>query len=88
MNNEEHPIVGHSYAIQTGTYVGEIFVFIEEKDNEYCFISIPKNVNRMVPKDKFMYGLNTNIVEFVEKIKSKPFNLLKKQYTFNTETTK
>jgi hypothetical protein len=88
MKNINPPIVGHSYAIQTGTYVGEIFVFVEELGSSYGFISIPKNINREVPKDKFDYGLSTNIVEFVEKIQSKAFNLLKKQYEFNTKNSK
>jgi len=88
MKNVNDPIVGHSYAIQTGTYVGEIFVFVEELESSYGFISIPKNINREVPKDKFHYGLSTNIVEFVEKIQSNAFNLLKKQYEFNTKNSK
>jgi hypothetical protein len=28
--DDNHPLVGHSYAILTGTYVGEIFVYISE----------------------------------------------------------
>jgi hypothetical protein len=90
MKKEEknHPIVGHSYAVLTGGYVGEIFVFVEENEQEYGFISIPKNINRYVPKDKFHYGLSHNIVEYVEKIQNKVFNLLKKQYTFNLKGDK
>jgi len=87
MKDDTHPIVGHSYAINTGMYVGEMFVFIEETE-EFCFISIPKNINRKVPKDKFYYGMDNKIVEHASKITSKVFNLLKKQYTFNIENTK
>lgn len=84
----QHPIVGHSYAILTGTYVGEIFVYVSETENEYLFISIPKNINRAVPKDKFHYGLSTKIVEYVEKVATKVFNLLKKQHAFNLKDNK
>lgn len=87
-NNLQHPIVGHSYAILTGTYVGEIFVLVSENESEYLFISIPKNINRSVPKDKFHYGLSNNIVEYVEKITTKVFNLLKKQHAFNLNPDK
>jgi len=87
-DEENHPIVGHSYAILTGGYVGEIFVFIEEQEHGYGFISIPKNINRSVPKDKFHYGLSHNIVEHVEKIQTKVFNLLKKQHAFNLNSDK
>lgn len=85
---QKHPIVGHSYAVLTGGFVGEIFVFISEDDEQYSFISIPKNVNRNVPKDKFEYGLTRNIVEHVEKIQTKVFNLLKKQHAFNLTNNK
>lgn len=86
--DDNHPLVGHSYAILTGTYVGEIFVYISETEHEYLFISIPKNINRSVPKDKFHYGLSSNIVEYVEKITTKVFNLLKKQHAFNLKGDK
>ena len=59
----EHPCKRYSYAITTGTYVGEILVFIEGNGEDYCFISIPKNKNRVVPKDKFHFGLAEEIVE-------------------------
>jgi hypothetical protein len=86
---EQHPIVGHSYAVLTGSFVGEIFVFVcESDDNNYSFISIPKNINRTVPKSKFEYGLSRKIVEHVEKIQTKVFNLLKKQHAFNLDNNK
>lgn len=83
-----HPIKGYSYAVTTGAYVGEMFVFIEEKEEDYKFISIPKNVNRDVPKDKFILGMNEGIVEVVEKLPRKISSLLEKQYRFNQKTAK
>jgi hypothetical protein len=88
MKNESHPIISQSYAITGGSYLGEIFVYVEETANEYCFISIPKNINRTVPKDKFHYGIANGIVEVVEKIQPKVFKLLNKQYTFNNDNGK
>jgi len=84
----KHPCKKYSYAVTTGTYIGEIFIFVEEKDDDYCFISIPKNKNRIIPKDKFHFGLAEEIVEVVEKLPSKVFNLLEKQYHFNTKSSK
>jgi len=83
-----HPIESHSYAVVTGAYVGEMLIFVEEKGDDYKFISIPKNQNRDVPKDKFHLGLNEGIVEFVDKIPNQIYHLLKKQYLFNLKKTK
>lgn len=82
------PIIKHSYAVGTGTYVGEIFVFVEETENYYHFISIPKNINRSVPKDKFDIGLANKILDYVEEIDADVFTLLKKQFEFNKNLNK
>jgi hypothetical protein len=83
-----NPIKGHAYAVGTGTYVGEMFVFIEHNQNDYCFISIPKNVNREVPKDKFVLGLNSQIIDYVGQIDSDVLHLLEKQFVFNKQMNK
>lgn len=85
---KEHPINGYSYAVITGAYVGEMLVYIEQNDGDYKFISIPKNVNREVPKDKFVIGLNEGIVEVVSEIPKDIYGLLEKQYHFNVNKDK
>jgi hypothetical protein len=85
---KKHPKKSFSYAVTTGTYVGEILVYIGETETDYRFISIPKNVNRNVPKEKFEYGLDSKIVEFVEKIPNKVFKILEKQFEFNDKNSK
>lgn len=72
-----------AYAVGTGTYVGEIFVFIKENPDSYEFISIPKNENRLVPKDKFNLGIELTILEKVGEIDSDVYDLLQKQFDFN-----
>jgi len=86
--SKTHPIVAYSYAVTTGTYVGEILVFVEETEEEFKFISIPKNINRTIPKEKFLLGLNQKIVEIVEQIPKSVFKLLKKQFEFNSKINK
>jgi hypothetical protein len=81
----KHPSVGYAYGVLTGTYVGEMLVFVETTDDVHKFISIPKNINREVPKDKFDFGLDSKIVEPVEKIPKQIFKLLKKQYIYNSK---
>lgn len=79
---------GSAYAVGTGTFVGEMFVFIEEKDDSYEFISIPKNENRSVPKSKFEFGLKHKIVDYVKEIDKDVLTLLEKQYGFNRNLDK
>ena len=79
---------GNTYAVGTGTFVGEMFVFIEEKDETYEFISIPKNENRSVPKDKFHFGIKNKIVEYVKEIDKDILVLLEKQFAFNKNLDK
>jgi hypothetical protein len=83
-----HPKKGHSYAVGAGTYVGEIFIFINEKQEEYEFISIPKNINRYIPKDKFDVGLEYKILDYVGPIEPNVFELLQKQFEFNKDSDK
>ena len=82
------PIKGNTYAIGTGVFVGEMFVFIEETKDTYEFISIPKNENRSVPKDKFHFGMKHKIVEYVEEIEKDVLVLLEKQFDFNKNLAK
>jgi hypothetical protein len=86
--SKEHPIKGYSYAVTTGTYVGEILVYVGGDQNNLKFISIPKNINREIPKDKFDFGMENKIVEIVEKLPSDVYSILKKQFVYNSEQTK
>ena len=88
LNPVTQPKKGNIYAVGTGIYVGEMFVFVKEIDNEYNFISIPKNVNRVVPKDKFKLGLESKILDYVGPIDANVFVLLEKQFDFNTNLNK
>jgi len=82
------PIKGNVYAVGTGTFVGEMFVFIKETNDTYEFISIPKNQNRSVPKEKFDIGIKHKIIEYVKEIDKNVINLLEKQFVFNTNLDK
>lgn len=79
------PPYGYSYGILTGTYVGEILVFLEETEEDFNFISIPKNLNRSVPKNKFFSGIKSNIVDPIKQIDSDVLQLLELQYNHNKE---
>ena len=86
--DKNHPHTGYVYAVLTGTYVGEMLVYVQKHDDTYQFISIPKNINREVPADKFDLGISEKIVEPVEKIPNNIFSLLRKQFDYNLIKTK
>jgi hypothetical protein len=83
-----HPIRGYSYAVTTGTYVGEILVYVGGDQVNFKFISIPKNINREIPKEKFDFGMENKIVEVVEKLPSGVYSILEKQFVYNSKQTK
>lgn len=83
-----HPVKKNAYAVTTGFYVGEILVFVNESEDYYNFISIPKNINRKIPVNKFLLGIDQSILEHVEEIPDDIYSLLEKQFEFNIENDK
>lgn len=71
------------YAVGTGTYVGEMLVYIKKQGDNYCFLSVPKNRNRTVPIEKFDFGLEHKIIEFVEELPKPIYKLCVAQHAFN-----
>ena len=80
---DKTPKLGVPYAVQGGIYVGEMLVYIEQINNTFCFLSIPKNIIREIPKEKFFFGVDNNILEEVEKLPNNIYSLLKAQYFYN-----
>ena len=61
------PRQGYAYAVSTGKYLGEFFVFIEtNKKSDFLFLSLPKMVKRAVPARKFGFGISNKVLEFQE----------------------
>ncbi len=81
--NECNPDTRKIYAVVTGDYVGEMFIYIGEKDEEYLFLSVPKNINRYIPKEKFDFAWNSGIIEFVEKAPRQIYKVAEKQFYYN-----
>ena len=75
-----HPIKRQLYAVTGGKYLGEFFVFIEESDTDMLFLSLPSMEKRAVPRDKFNMGINTKILDPVEKLSNNMYDLCKAQY--------
>lgn len=74
---------GHAYAVQTGDFVGQMFIVCNiGKDNIGC-LSVPDMKNVFVPIDKWDIGRNSGIIEYVEDIKGDVLKVCKAQYEKN-----
>ena len=73
---------GDVYAVQTGDYVGELWIYIESDEENHYFLA-PNKINRQIPKEKFDFGKEHDIIEFVETTPKNIFKVLKEQYKQN-----
>ena len=80
---KQHPKKKYIYAVTTGKYVGELLVYMKTEDTMHSFLSIPAMSIRDIPAENFNTGIQNNIVEVVEKLPSKVFNVCKLQYAKN-----
>lgn len=79
----EHPQSRGVYAVTTGTLRGEMLVLVREEIVNYCFFSLTTQTNKRIPKEKFHFGLENLIVEYVKRIPHKIHNLIISQYDKN-----
>jgi hypothetical protein len=79
----DHPRAKIIYAVTGGKYLGELLVFMEEKDSTCFFLALPEMTIREVPVDKFKFGLTEKIIDIVQKIPSNVYKVCKAQYTKN-----
>jgi hypothetical protein len=59
---------GNTYAVQTGDYAGQLFIFIKANNQEYSFLSIPHMQNIKIPKAKLDFAFKHNIISLVERL--------------------
>ena len=71
------------YAVGTGTYVGEMLVYCKKDLDNYYFLSIPKNINRTIPIEKFGFAIEHKIAEFANKLPKPVYKICYKQYEYN-----
>lgn len=75
--------IGACYGVLHGHYVGELFVFVEQKDNVLRFLSIPSMKNREVPEEKYQYGIKNGVIEFVEMLPRNERKVCRAQFYSN-----
>lgn len=80
------PIIGNVYAVHTGTYAGQMLLFVEKQSIDYCFLSVPEMNNLTIPKTIFEHGINNNIVKYVETVPKYVLKVSIAQYKHNNKT--
>lgn len=77
------PKFGNAYAVQTGDYAGQLFIFIKESNGYYEFLSTPMMENRQVPIEKFDFGLDEGIIEYVKRLPRYVRNITRAKFEEN-----
>ena len=79
------PVIGHVYAVHTGTYAGQMLLYIKKESVDYCFLSIPEMRNFTIPVTIFDHGIKTDIVKYVETVPKYVSKVSIAQYNQNTK---
>jgi hypothetical protein len=76
------------YAIETGSYAGEMWIYCgkEKKEPQYNFLSIPLMENRTIDCKTFDDGIESGIVNMVERVPRYVYKVSKKQYDKNEKS--
>lgn len=83
LNKKKSPKIRDIYAVTTGLYIGEFFVYVEESKDTFYFLSLPKMINRAVPKDNYFHAIKNKIILFVERLPNEIFNVCNLQFKKN-----
>jgi branched-subunit amino acid transport protein AzlD len=82
------PTLGDIYAVHTGSYAGEMLIYIKSETVDYCFLSVPNLINRVIPQIVFDHGRNNNILRYVERVPVYVLKTSTAQYVKNEKTNK
>jgi len=78
--------IKQTYAVQTGDYVGQMFIVCKITEKGVGCLSVPKMENVLVPKDKWTIGRNSDIIEYVEELSQDIFKVCAAQYKKNEDS--
>lgn len=86
MKGNKQIAIGDIYAVHTGTYAGEMLIYLKNHSVDCCFLSIPTMSNRVIPKVSLEHARNTGIIKFVEKAPKYVIKVALAQYSKNEKT--
>lgn len=74
---------GDTFRVETGDYAGQILTYMESKDENHRFVSMPEAKNLDIPIDKFDFGKEHEIITYIEKLPRKIVRVVEAQYKHN-----
>jgi hypothetical protein len=74
------PVHRTVYAVTGGDYLGEFLVYVEERVDTYYFLSLPKMDIRQIAKSDVVDGLESKLLDKVERLPKDVFSLCYEQY--------
>jgi len=83
MSHRMNLVRGDCYGVHTGTYAGEILVYIEEGADSYCFLAVPTMVNRVISKLIIENACDKDIIKYVEKLPKSIIKICTDQFKCN-----
>ena len=69
------------YAVTKGDYLGEFFVYMDERESSYVFMSLPDFRIRKVPVNDFDNGVEQGVLDMVERLPRSVYIECQEQYT-------
>ena len=74
------------YAVTGGNYIGELLVYIEKVDGNFCFLSVPNMKVRIVPESDVYSGIGNDLLDKVEKLPRDVYLVCCEQYKVCSES--
>lgn len=71
------------YAVTGGQFLGEFFVYMEKKKDNFTFLSLPHMKIRDIPEDKYYFAIDNTILDKAGKVPRSVYSVCKKQYIKN-----
>lgn len=78
--------IRETYAVQTGDYVGQMFIVCEILEKGVGCLSVPNMKNVLVPTEKWVLGRNSDIIEYVETLPDEVYMISETQYFVNEDS--
>lgn len=68
------------YAVTSGKYLGQFFVYMDKIDDNIVFLSLPDMDKVTVTTEKFNFAIENKILDPVEDVPKEIYNLCKEHY--------
>lgn len=71
------------YAVQTGDYAGQLLVVVDVTNEYVGCLALPNMENVKVPTEKWTFGRNSDILEYIENLSEDIYEVTEAQYNKN-----